>query len=126
MAGATIDFTPYTHIQSALTAIDTAEVDTIEGSPLDKFLYYWDLMWKIVLVLWIIRRIYGAWGDGDFEDIGFVGGDAHGRMRKDVHGRTYQEWSTGDINRAIKKGRGSDTFNNFGKMKGNSSNRHRY
>lgn len=124
--GETIDFTPYTHIQNALTRIDTTEVDTIDGSPLDQFIYYWELMWKIVFVLWLIREIHGAWESGDFEDLGFVGGDAHGRMRKDVHGRTYQEWSTKDIQRAINKGKNSNTFDNFGKMKGKSSNRHRY
>jgi len=124
--GETIDFTPYTHIQNALTRIDTTEVETIDGSPLEEFIFWWETLWKIVFVLWLLREIHGAWESGDFEDVGFVGGDAHGRMRKDIHGRTYQEWSTGDIKRAINKGRNSDTFKDFGKMKGKSSNRHRY
>lgn len=110
MGGRTIDFTPYDSIESALTKIDTTEVETITGSPLDKFLYYWNLMWYIMFGLWLVREIYQAFGDGDFEDVAWLGGDSHGRMRKDIRGRTYQEWSTGDIKRAIKKGQNSDTW----------------
>jgi len=105
--GKTFDFTPWEPIQAGVTMIDEARPYGITESPMETFLYWWNLLWGIMFGLWLLREIYGAWTSGDFEDLGFVGDGAHGRIRKDVRGRKYQEYSTGDVKRLLKKGENS-------------------
>lgn len=100
MAGATIDFNIFTETPIAIQKIASTTVETIDGSPWEKFLFYWNLMWYIVFGFYILKRIYGVF---DVE-LGFLGGDASGRIRKDVRGNYYQEWSTADIKRKLKRG----------------------
>lgn len=65
--GRIIDFSPWGPIEQAVERIDTTEVATIDGSPLDMFLFWWNTMWLIVFALWVIRELHGAWEAGDFE-----------------------------------------------------------
>ena len=60
MSGTVIDFTPYTHIASAVDRLSIDNVETMEDSPMDTFLYWWNLMWLIVFGLWLIREFYDA------------------------------------------------------------------
>lgn len=65
-----IDFSPWAPIESAVDRIDNTEVETIDGSPLEMFLFWWNTMWLIVFALWVIRELHGAWEAGDFEHDG--------------------------------------------------------
>lgn len=65
-----IDFSPWAPIESAVERIDTAEVETIDGSPLAQFLFWWNTMWLLMFALWLIRELHGAWEAGDFEHDG--------------------------------------------------------
>lgn len=67
---ASIDFSPWAPIGSAIERIDTTEVETIDGSPLDMFLHWWNILWLIMFALWVIRELHGAWEAGDFEHDG--------------------------------------------------------
>jgi hypothetical protein len=63
----TLNLDPWNNIDSAFTMIDETEVDTIDGSPLDEFLFWWNLMWYIVFGLWLLREIMGFFGTFDLE-----------------------------------------------------------
>lgn len=108
MAGKSFDFSPWEPTETALASLDTAVVETMEGSPLDNFLFWWNTMWLIMFALWLVREIYGIAEMGDFDDIvertGFAGGKAHGRIRRASNGQRYQEYTTADVKRMIKKG----------------------
>lgn len=69
-----IDFSPWEPIAGAITRIDTTEVETIDGSPLDMFLHWWNILWLIMFALWLIRELHGAWEAGDFEHDGHSSG----------------------------------------------------
>jgi len=91
-AGATIDFTPWTPISNAVSKIDTTRVSTIDGSPLEKFEFYWNTMWYIVFAFWFIKKLMGSFEAGDFgtegrEHYGQTGG-IRGRL-----GRNAQEFT---------------------------------
>jgi len=66
MAGRTIDFDLWDEIPLAWDRIGDVEVETIDGRPTDKFLYWWDLMWKIAFALWLLRLFYGIFQNSDF------------------------------------------------------------
>jgi len=67
--GEIIDFTPWAGIEAAVTKIDETEVETIDGSPLAMFEFYWNIMWSLVFAFWLMREFYSAYELGDFEDL---------------------------------------------------------
>lgn len=68
MEGSTFDFSPWGPIESAVSLIDNTEVETIDGSPLVQFEFWWNVMWSLIFAFWLMRELYGAYELGDFDD----------------------------------------------------------
>jgi len=102
------DFAPWDGIESAVAQLDVADVETMEGSPLENFEFWWNFMWSLMFAFWLIRELYGMAEMGDFEDLtermGMAGGRAHGRIRKASNGQRYQEYTNADVKRAMRRG----------------------
>jgi len=102
------DFSPWAGIETAVAQLDVADVETMEGSPLENFEFWWNFMWSLMFAFWVIREIYGMAEMGDFEDLtermGMAGGRAHGRIRKASNGQRYQEYTNADVKRAMRRG----------------------
>lgn len=102
------DFAPWDGIEVAVAQLDVADVETMEGSPLENFEFWWNFMWSLMFAFWVIREIYGMAEMGDFEDLtermGMAGGRAHGRIRKASNGQRYQEYTNADVKRAMRRG----------------------
>lgn len=66
-AGTTFDFSPWEPTAAAVDKIDTTVVETIDGSPLDQFMFWWNLMWSLAFAFWLLRELYQAYEFGDFD-----------------------------------------------------------
>lgn len=86
----TLDLTPWDDISSAFTQIDEAEVETIEGSPLDKFLFYWNTLWYIVFGLWLLKTLHSAF---EFGDLGHKDSDMYTVHRGGMGDKYTHEFS---------------------------------
>lgn len=94
MAGHTLDLTPWDAMDSALNRVDTATIETIDGSPLDQFLYWWNILWYLAFAFWLVRELYN------------FSSDLSGTPRTDAYGKSFKGYSTGQVKRMIKKGEG--------------------
>lgn len=83
-AGTSIDFDVFTQIPIAIETIEAQSVPTMTGNPMTNFLYWWEILWKIVFIMWVIKQFYGAFSGGDFDHIRPGPG---GRFRNDVQRR---------------------------------------
>jgi len=57
--GLTLTLNASDAIANAISQIDSEVVATIDGSPFDEFMYYWNLLWYGALVLWIFKQVFG-------------------------------------------------------------------
>jgi len=61
LAGRTITLDATEGLANAIAVIRAEEVDTIEGDPFEKFMFYWNLMWYMALVLWIVQQVFSMY-----------------------------------------------------------------
>lgn len=60
-AGGTILSLPIgTGIQTAINNINDYQISSIDGQPFDKFLTYWNALWYIMFIIWLIGEIFGV------------------------------------------------------------------
>lgn len=83
-AGTAINFDVFTQIPIAIQTIEAQTVPTMQGNPMTNFLYWWEILWKIVFCMWVIKQFYGAFSGGDFDAL--APGPA-GRFERDVNKR---------------------------------------
>jgi len=57
--GLTLTLNASDAIANAISQIDSEVVATIDGSPFDEFMYYWQLLWYGALVIWIFKQVFG-------------------------------------------------------------------
>jgi len=55
-AGKTLSFSPFELLAEQLDFIDSRTVASIDGSPLDFILYYWDLIMYVLFAFWVLRE----------------------------------------------------------------------
>jgi len=48
------------NVNNSITYLDEATVPTIDGSPYQSFLYYWETLWYIVFAFWAMAEIIGT------------------------------------------------------------------
>jgi len=65
--GTEFDFTPWTHIGTAVDTLSTTIPEDQTESALDIFEFWWNFMWIIVFVIWLIGELYGTFGGVDME-----------------------------------------------------------
>lgn len=63
MGGSTFDFSPWSPTESTVTMLSTTEMPNVEGTVMENFLHWWNIMWYVVFGLWLLREIYGEFGD---------------------------------------------------------------
>lgn len=56
-AGHTLTLSPQEGLSTALANIEAIDVSTIDGSPMDQFLYYWEILWYIIFGFWLVREV---------------------------------------------------------------------
>jgi len=56
-AGDSFDFTPWDSIEATITRVDTASVASIDGSPFDTFMFWFNTVAYILFGLWLIKEV---------------------------------------------------------------------
>lgn len=64
----TLDLDVWNSLSTAVSYIDNANVENIDGSPLDRFMEYWTFIWNVILGLALFNLTFRAWQRGDFDD----------------------------------------------------------
>lgn len=60
--GSTITLNAGTGLQDAVSNINALTISTIDGQPVDVFLSYWEMLWKIIFAFWLIKELWGTFG----------------------------------------------------------------
>lgn len=58
LAGTVLTLDASTGLTDSIASIRAMDIDTIEGDPFEKFMYWWNLLWYMALVVWILQQIF--------------------------------------------------------------------
>jgi hypothetical protein len=58
LAGTVLTLDASTGLSDSIASIRAMDIETIEGDPFEKFMYWWNLLWYMALVVWILQQVF--------------------------------------------------------------------